>query len=309
MLTFETHLKAVNLVVLEKHLVKQLNTRARISDYAIHVFSRIQSKSALKKALKSGLIAVDSVVVGSDFWIQEGMTIQLLEEDKAPMRVYHLKMDVVFEDHFIAVLHKPSGLPTSGNLFRTVENALLHNITKSPEKDALLQPRVVHRLDAPTSGLIIVAKTIAARIELGRQFEHKCISKEYYALVIGCPTPAHGLLNSPIENKPSESHYTVVRSVESLKNQQLSLVKLSPKTGRTHQLRIHLSQAGHPILGDQLYGIEGLILKHKGLFLHAYRLDFKHPITSESLSFELDIPYKFSSYMDREQNRWKKYNT
>ena len=106
----------------------------------------------------------------------------------------------------------------------------------------------------------------------------------------------------------SLSYYKTIKTVKSLKSKNLSLVELSPKTGRTHQLRIHMSSIGFPILGDKLYGKEGNVLEGKGLFLCALELVLKHPVTRDPLTVKTEIPYKFNSLLDREAKRWLKYN-
>ena len=114
-------------------------------------------------------------------------------------------------------------------------------------------------------------------------------------------------MNDDIEGLQSETVYNLQETVPSLKNEFLSLIKLHPKTGRTHQIRIHLSKLGYPIMGDKLYGEEGNVLKGKGLFLCAIGLGFKHPITSEELNIEISLPHKFVSLLEREKRRWEKY--
>ena len=178
-----------------------------------------------------------------------------------------------------------------------------YNIKVSTEKDALKWAKPVHRLDNQTSGLLIVSKTQLAHINLGKQFENKLIRKKYVAIVIG-KLIGEGFITEPIENKPAKTEYKVIKTVESLKNKHLSLVELFPHTGRTHQLRIHLSGLGFPILGDKLYGKEDLVLKHKGLFLSAIKLSLKHPVKGGDLEIKVDMPNKFNTRLNNEQRRF-----
>jgi tRNA pseudouridine65 synthase/23S rRNA pseudouridine1911/1915/1917 synthase len=195
----------------------------------------------------------------------------------------------------------------SGNQFKTIQNALLFNISPSAKQDSLNWPLPVHRLDNQTSGLLIIAKSKTARVRLGQAFESKVdIAKTYQAVVVG-KIDKSGEVSIPVEGKLSLTTYKRLKIVKSLKNEYLSLVELSPKTGRTHQLRIHCSSIGFPILGDKLYGLEGLILKKKGLFLSATSLSFLHPVTSEKLSFSVDTPYKFLKRLENEEERFEKY--
>ena len=215
-------------------------------------------------------------------------------------------LDVIFEDEDLAVIFKPAGINVSGNQFKTIQNALLFNINPSTKIDALDWPLPVHRLDNQTSGLLLIAKTKLARVKLGQAFEKKTVLKKYTAVVIGDLRDS-GEINLPIDGKQSLSFYTSMSVVPSLKNGDLSLLELIPKTGRTHQLRIHCASINHPILGDKLYGKNGLILKNKGLFLCAVSLDFKHPVTKQIITFEVPTPHKFIKRMENEKRRYLEY--
>ena len=217
-------------------------------------------------------------------------------------------MDVIYEDEYLAVINKPAGLIVSGNQYKTVLNALTSNLRPSKEKDALDWPLPTHRLDKATSGLLLIAKTKKARIIIGQDFENKKIEKEYHALVMG-KLSKNGIIDFHINNKESLTEYQCLDSSESLKSEFLSLVKLFPKTGRTHQLRIHLSKSGFPILGDTIYGTENNILKYKGLFLASTKLSFDHPIEKRPIIVEIPPPKKFEKRMKSEFIRWNRYRT
>ena len=165
----------------------------------------------------------------------------------------------------------------------------------------------MHRLDNQTSGILVIAKTKTAQIELGKQFENKTIQKKYCTITLG-NVLSNKPITTPIENKPSETNFEIIRSGKSLKFGYLSCLKVYPKTGRTHQIRIHLSSIGHPILGDKLYGKEEEIYKGKGLFLCALEIILLHPKTFETLHFKLDVPRKFKSFLIREKRRYNTYN-
>jgi 23S rRNA-/tRNA-specific pseudouridylate synthase len=141
---------------------------------------------------------------------------------------------------------------------------------------------------------------------LGQQFENKSIRKRYQAIVIGQPTAKEGQIHEKIDNKIAITNFSLVRTVLSLKTGQLSLLNLFPITGRTHQLRIHLSNQGMPILGDPLYTKEAPLLKGKGLFLCAVEIDFNHPINGEALNFTIQPPAKFEYRLQQEARRWQK---
>ena len=294
--------------ILQSHIVPPETPTERISEYARKIFPNIPSRKGIKKAILRHEILLDGKPVETGRWVQPGNQIDWVDLELKEPKILPLKLEVVYEDEHFAAINKPAGIIVSGNQFRTVENALLYNISKSDEIDALRKPRAVHRLDSPTSGLLLVAKTAFAHLNLSQQFEAKAISKKYQAIVIG-DINMEGVLENPINGKPSFTHFKKIKTVPSLKNEWLSLVDLFPKTGRTHQLRIHLSNFGFPILGDALYGKEGLILKHKGLFLCAVELNFSHPKTGEKVKVKINVPQKYRTLLRREERRWQKYQT
>jgi 23S rRNA pseudouridine1911/1915/1917 synthase len=289
------------------HTVPNEVEKQRLSDYLCGVFLQLPSRKSVKKAIKSGAIHVNGKKGFTGDWVLPAQQIEFMDLDIKPTKIFEFEMEVIYQDEDLAVIYKPSGIAVSGNKFRTVENALLYNIQVSSKPDTFKKPRPVHRLDSPTSGLLLIAKTKQARIHLGKQFEERLIKKRYQAIVIG-ETPLTGTIDFDIEGKSSVSTFERVRIVQSLKNGHLSLLNLYPQTGRTHQLRIHLSKLGYPILGDSMYGMEGLILKHKGLFLAAVSLEFEHPISGSRQAVEIDMPYKFGALLNREQRRYDVYH-
>jgi RluA family pseudouridine synthase len=235
--------------------------------------------------------------------VVSGQQIDLFQSEKNVAKVYEFKLSVIFEDEHLAIINKPAGISVSGNQFKTIYNALPFNLKKSIEKDALLVPTPVHRLDLQTSGILVVAKTKTAQIELGKQFERKTINKTYCTIVAG-KVINHKTICTPIENKPSETSFEIISTHQSLKYEHLSFLNVFPKTGRTHQIRIHLASIGHPILGDKLYGNTENLLKGKGLFLCAKEISLIHPKTFEKLHFSIEVPRKFNSILIREEKRY-----
>jgi len=296
------------MVVLKTHIVPDDVEEIRLYDYAQQIFPTIPSRKGVKKAIAREEILIDGEKTTTGTWIKPRQKIQLLESGVNPPKNYEMELEVLFEDEFLAVINKPPGISVSGNQYRTIQNAIIGNISLSQEEDALRWPKTVHRLDNPTSGLLLIAKTASALVQLGQQFERKTIQKKYAAIVIG-ELPEKGVLDNEIDGLKSETVYQRKEVIPSLKNENLSLVELSPRTGRTHQIRIHLSELGCPIMGDKLYGDEGNILKGKGLFLCALGLYFTHPVTKESLTIEMPLPHKFVALMEREKRRWMKYRT
>ncbi len=295
------------MVIRETHIVPESTEKSRLSDYGINIFISFPSRKGIYKAIKRGEVFVNGETGSTGTWITPGAKIDLVDLQINPPKEFEISLKIIYEDEFIAVIDKPPGFEVSGNKYRTVENSLSHNIKKSSEPDALKWPRPVHRLDKPTSGLLIIAKTTSAQIDLGHQFENKKIKKRYRAVVIG-KVDEKGFIDTPVNGLTAKTKFSPVRSVPSLKNKWLSLLDLHPATGRKHQLRIHLSEKGFPILGDKTYGVEGMILKGKGMFLCAVELTFTHPNTKKEINIKIDDPRKFRTFLDREKKRWIRRN-
>ena len=274
------------------HIATPQSEPIRIQEYGVGIFPTLPTKSALKKALKKKLIFVDGNLATTATYIHGNETIEF----HTPTQVHHkkefiLELEVVFEDDYLAIISKPAGILVSGNSFKTIDNALIQNLKQSSQPDAV-KPRPVHRLDYATTGLLLVGKTSASILSLNKMFEHKQIIKTYLAVSIG-KMSKEGTITLPVNEKLAISNFEVLEEVSSKRFQYLNLVQLSLKTGRRHQLRKHLSALGNPILGDATYYKEGLILKGKGLYLHAFSLAFNHPITNQKVYFEKEIPSKF----------------
>lgn len=293
---------------ISSHIVPTDTLPVRFSEYAIGLFPALPSRNSVKKAIKSGALRLDSQRAETGSWVNPGQEVALYELEQSIPKAYHTSASiaVLYEDDQLAVVNKPAGLPTSGNQFRTLENALIDQLSPSPAEDAMGWFKPVHRLDAPTSGLVIMAKTLSARIALGSMFEKKEIRKKYQAIVMGS-SPDKGYLDSPVNGQQAHTEFRLLKAVPSLKSGSLSLLELEPHTGRTHQLRIQLADAGYPILGDPLYGRPGAILKGKGLFLCAVELSFEHPILKMPLQITIASPQKFETRLQSEQVRWERF--
>lgn len=299
--------KVYNLILKQSHTVPEGTEEIRLYDYVSSIFPNIPSRSAIKKYITRGRILVDGEPAKTGTWIKPGQKIDWVDLEEKPPKQYHLNFDIVFQDDHFAVVNKPGGIPVSGNQFMTMQNALIGKIEETNEPDALDWAKPVHRLDAATCGLLLVAKTAKALMLLGQMLERKEIGKKYCAVVKG-ELPEEGIINTLIEDKRAETEYKKVYSVPSLRNGFLSLVDLYPKTGRTHQLRIHMAEAGYPIMGDILYDRKEEVFKGKGLFLCAIGLQFTHPITQEELMITISEPSKFETLMKREEQRFIRFN-
>lgn len=294
------------MIIISTHLVSTLSDKQRLSDYLIGKFDEIPTRKGIKKAILNHQVIVNAKRAVTAQWVNVGDKIQLIESQSAPPQDFEIDLDVPFEDDFLAVVVKPAGIPVSGNLFKTLYNALGENLQRSTQQDRLRWPLPIHRLDTATSGLVIVAKTHSVRVELGDMLKNKKMQKRYRAILQGT-IKENGTIDSPIGEKNAVSKFEVVENITTLKDTSLSLVNFYPITGRTHQLRIHASSIGHPIVGDKLYKENTAMKTDKGLFLCAVEVQFIHPVTKILLKVEIDQPAKFDSYLEREKRRVEKY--
>jgi len=240
---------------------------------------------------------------------QDEFHVRVADKKEGSLQARDIALEVVYEDDDLAVINKPSGMvvhPGAGKEKDTLASALLCRFKKlsdiNPER-----PGIVHRLDKETSGLLVVAKNNPAHLELARQFAEHSIKRKYIALVNGKMEFDESVIEVPIGRHPSKrksmsvsfnpaARYakTYYRTTRRLKD--TSLLELEPFTGRTHQLRVHLAFAGHPILGDTKYGKNN---NFKRLALHAIYLGFKHPVTQKFLEFCSVMPKEFREFLEK----------
>ena len=294
--------------MIERHrkIVSESDTPLRLQAFVReHFKSQLLSGKAVKKAIKTGEIRLNDQKSFTGVWLNAGDVVTLLDLEFNPPKPYELELECLFEDAHLAIIVKPAGINVSGNRFRTIQNALVHNFEKSKLDDALAWCRPVHRLDNQTQGLLIVARTKSALYALQDLFVNGEIQKTYHAVVMG-KTPEKGSIRSDVDNKKAVSHFTRMDCCRCSKTDHLSLLELRPETGRTHQLRIHCASIGSPILGDKLYSPSDKVFKNKGLFLAATGLKFVHPFSKETLDITIPIPSKFKTRMERENRMWKR---
>ena len=281
------------MILSETHIAKKLEKPIRFQEYAVGIFKTIPTKSGIKKRIKKDHIFINGILATTSKYISGEEKIELFESETS-LTFERLKLDieVLFEDDFLAIIYKPAGILVSGNKFVTIANALTQNLKKSNQIDAV-RPQPIHRLDYPTSGVLLIGKTNSAIQKLGELFINKEIKKTYYAITIG-KMKTNGIINTSVDDKNALTKYEVLESVISKRFNFLNLVKLSPKTGRKHQLRKHLLSIKNPILGDKEHFIKDKILNGKGLYLHASTLDFSHPFTKENIFITKELPKKFT---------------
>lgn len=223
-------------------------------------------------------------------YICGGEKIELRVEE-SESEAFKLPIRVLFEDEYLAAVLKPAGISTSGAKTRTLAKALSYNLRPSAQADAV-NPHPAHRLDYETTGIVLAGKSSSSLRALSQLFELRKVNKAYYAITVG-EMPDGGKIDDFVDDKPAHTEFKVEDRLSSCRFGYLNLVKLLPETGRRNQLRKHLLQIGNPILGDKKFGKDGLILKGKGLFLHAYSLEFTHPVTQEKTFLECPLPNKF----------------
>ena len=287
---------------LEKHTVPTLKEPMRLSDYVPGKFDILTSKKGMKKAIEKGLVKINGQQAFTSRYVSGGEVLQLFaEEAKHKTPAVNMDLEVLYEDDDIAVVMKPAGIVVSSNKSLTLENALPQNLKPSKKADALPAPQAAHRLDFPTSGVLLVGKTRNSISALNKEFEKRAVLKTYHAIIQGPldkKMKTEGCIDNKLKEKQAITDYNILKTLPSPKFEQLHLVELKPHTGRRHQLRIHMQQLGLPILGDQQYGKEGKILKGKGLFLHASEIAFAHPITQKAVNIKTPLPKKFDRILD-----------
>ena len=270
------------------------------------------SRSRLQAWLKAGRICVDGDAADPKRKVFGGerivLTLPPIDADAAP-QAEDIALAVVFEDAHLLVIDKPAGLvvhPGSGNWSGTMMNALLHH---APQLAQIPRAGIVHRLDKDTSGLLVVAKTLAAQTDLVRQLQARSVRRHYLALVLGAV--AHdGTVDAPIGRHPAHrTKMAVVRGGRDARTHyavrerfaRATLVECRLETGRTHQIRVHMTSIGHPLVGDPAYGRGRSGDVRLDAFarqaLHAWRLALIHPVTAAELAWEAPLPEDFAQLL------------
>jgi 23S rRNA pseudouridine1911/1915/1917 synthase len=293
---------------------------ARIDRYLADVLPG-HSRSQIQRLIKDGKVQIADRPVRSNRTVRAGDAIVVdVPEAVSPVpQAEALDLDIVYQDADLVVVDKPAGMvvhPAAGHAQGTLVNALLHQIKDLSGIGGELRPGIVHRLDRGTSGLMVVAKHDGAHVELARQFHDREVEKEYIALVWGLVQPGRRIDlpigRDPIERKKMSATARRARSAttritKSLQLPGVSLLHVAISTGRTHQIRVHLSAIGHPIVGDSVYGglrrrVPGDLRPVLGLerpFLHAARLVFHHPRDGRKMEFESPLPADLQSVLDQ----------
>jgi len=278
------------------------------------------SRSRIQELIRDSKITINGKSVRPNHVVRAGeaIAIDIPEPVAATPEPEDLDLDIVYEDPDIVVVNKPAGMvvhPAAGHARGTLVNALMHGIKDLSGIGGELRPGIVHRLDRGTSGLMVVAKHDSAHAELARQFQDREVEKEYVALVWGV-VQAGRRIDLPIGRDPADrkkmsararrARSAATRITKALHMPGVTLVHVAILTGRTHQIRVHLSAIGHPIVGDSTYG--GLrrrvpadlrpVLALERPFLHAGRLVFTHPADGRRMAFEAPLPRDLQTVLD-----------
>lgn len=265
------------------------------------------SRTLIQQYIKEGLVKVNGQREKASYKIKLSDQIEITIPDNQEMDVLpeDIPLDIYYEDQDVIVVNKPSGMivhPSSGIYQGTLVNALLYHCQDLSGINGILRPGIVHRIDKETSGLLMVAKNDKAHQSLSEQLKEHTVTRKYVALVHGVIPHLHGKVNAPIGrniNDRQKMAVTKLNSKEAITNftvlkryKEMTLIECRLETGRTHQIRVHMSYIGYPVYGDPQYGKKKDDQSH-GQFLHAKVLGFIHPRTGEYLEFECPLPDYF----------------
>lgn len=298
---------------MDKLIVNEESVGERLDAYIASKLNSI-SRTNVKRLVEDGNIVVNGRVQKVSYKVQENdeINVEIPEAKELDIQAENIPIEVIYEDSDIIVVNKPKGLvvhPANGNWDGTLVNAIMAIC-----KDSLsgiggeIRPGIVHRLDKDTSGLLIIAKNDKAHLNMSEQIKNREVKKIYYALVRGVIPENEATINMPIgrstkdrkkmavtkDGKEAITHFKVIERFP-----KYTLLEVKIDTGRTHQIRVHLSEIGYPVVGDEVYSNGKNEFGVHGQLLHAKSLDFKHPITEKQMHLEAELPEEFSNVLKR----------
>ena len=272
------------------------------------------SRTHIQKLIRDGKLTVDGKVCDVPRLKFPAGSVAVLTDDlpAVPLKAEgeDIPLDVIYEDDVLLVINKPAGMvvhPAAGNWHGTVVNAVLGREPGLDDEDFdAMRPGIVHRLDKDTSGALVIAKTAKALRKLAQSFADRNVQKTYLAIVHGWPSPPVNVVNAPIMRHPDHKRMAIARDGQGREavttwklirkglwdGRKVAVMEMHPHTGRTHQIRVHLSYKDYPIVGDKLYA-RGRSSPAPRQMLHARRISFPHPVTGEVMQFEAPIPDDF----------------
>lgn len=283
-------------------------------DKALAILLEDVSRSKIQSHLENGLVLVNSKPEKSSYKLREGdlITVKDFPNETSDLDAEDIPLDIVYEDDDVIVVNKPKGLvvhPGAGNKEHTLANALKFHSENLSSLNGDFRPGIVHRIDKDTAGLLIVAKNDAAHAFLSNQLTNHTLGRKYYALVLGNIEENEGKIIAPIgrdqkfrqkmavdllRGKEAETSFKVIERLK-----ETTLVECALKTGRTHQIRVHMSYIGHPVIGDPIYGKGNRKLYDDGQLLFAHEIHFIHPKTKKEMTFSVDLPNYFKEILEQ----------
>lgn len=272
------------------------------------------SRSYIQKLVKDGNIRVDGRIVKANYKLSAGEEIRVLvpEPEVPDIRPENIPLDILYEDDDILVVNKPKGMvvhPAPGHYEHTLVNAVMHHCGERLSGiNGVMRPGIVHRIDMDTTGSLLICKNDQAHRILAEQLKEHSITRRYHAIVHGNLKDDHGTVDAPIGRHPTDrkkmstkapnarsavTHYSVLERFG-----DYTYIECELETGRTHQIRVHMSSIGHPILGDPVYGPARCPYKLQGQTLHAKILGITHPSTGTYMEFDAPLPEYFLKLLD-----------
>lgn len=302
-----------------KKIIVENSSNERLDFYVANVEKDI-TRATVQRLLEEENILVNGVQKKSSYKVKDGdvIEINIPEAKETKLEAEDIPVEIIYEDSDIIVVNKPKGLvvhPANGNPDGTLVNAIM-NICKDSlsgiggEK----RPGIVHRLDKDTSGILIVAKNDKAHLQMSEQIKNREVKKIYIALVKGIINENEATINMPIarskkdrkkmavdkDGKVAITHFKVLKRYN-----KYTLLEIKIDTGRTHQIRVHMAEIGHPVVGDEVYSNGKNEFGVRGQMLHAKSLDFCHPITGKKMHLEAEIPEYFKDVLNKCDNNLK----
>ncbi len=283
----------------------------RIDNYLIKILNK--SRSKIQNLIKTENVKVNNKIIKNSYIVKQNDNIEINEIEEQPLSAKAEKMDldIIYEDDDVIVVNKQNGLvvhPAVGNPTGTLVNGLMYHSKNLSKLNGEFRPGIVHRIDAFTTGLLVVAKNDYAHEFLARQLENKTTHRIYVALVWGVINEDTGTIDAPIGRDKKDRKKMAVTS-ENSKNavthfkvieryKDATLIELKLETGRTHQIRVHMNYINHPVVNDSVYGKRKLI-DETGQCLHAKELGFIHPTTKKYMCFTSELPKEFINILNK----------
>ncbi|MBU5225331.1 RluA family pseudouridine synthase [Clostridium senegalense] len=275
-----------------------------------------KSRSYVQGLIEDEKVKVNEKIKKSNYKLklEDVINIEVPQPRELEIEAEDISLDIVYEDSDVIIVNKAKDMvvhPAPGNYNGTLVNALLYHCKDLSGINGVARPGIVHRIDKDTSGILVIAKNDNAHNRLAEQFKDHSITRTYYALVEGVIKTDSGVINAPIGRHPVErikmavvkngkhavTHYEVIERFKGY-----TLVKCNLETGRTHQIRVHMSHIGHPLLGDEVYGFKKQKFKLQGQALHAKDLGFIHPTKGEYVEFSSQLPQYFEKLLENLRN-------